>query len=96
MDVLGRLEKLQLVVVTGKGGVGKSVVTAALGRLLATRGRKVLLFEVDPRENLHQLLDTDPSGGEIVKEKTQISPEHGFLGLFRDPSRNLLGVWSRA
>jgi anion-transporting ArsA/GET3 family ATPase len=76
MDVLGRLEKLQLVVVTGKGGVGKSVVTAALGRLLATRGRKVLLFEVDPRENLHQLLDTDPSGGEIVKASPNLFLQH--------------------
>jgi anion-transporting ArsA/GET3 family ATPase len=76
MDVLRRLEKLELVVVTGKGGVGKSVVTAALGRLLATRRRKVLLFEVDPRENLHQLLDTEPSGGEIVKASPGLFLQH--------------------
>jgi anion-transporting ArsA/GET3 family ATPase len=76
VDVLRRLEKLELVVVTGKGGVGKSVVTAALGRLLATRGRKVLLFEVDPRENLHQLLDTEPSGGEIVKASPGLFLQH--------------------
>jgi anion-transporting ArsA/GET3 family ATPase len=75
-DVLRRLEQLQLVVVTGKGGVGKSVVTAALGRLLATRGRKVLLFEVDPRENLHQLLDTQPSGGEIIKASPNLFLQH--------------------
>jgi anion-transporting ArsA/GET3 family ATPase len=75
-DVLRRLEQLQLVVVTGKGGVGKSVVTAALGRLLATRGRKVLLFEVDPRENLHQLLDTQPSGGEIIKATPNLYLQH--------------------
>jgi anion-transporting ArsA/GET3 family ATPase len=76
MDVIRRLERLQLVVVTGKGGVGKSVVTAALGRLLATRGRKVLLFEVDPRENLHQLLDTQPSGGEIIKAAPNLYLQH--------------------
>jgi anion-transporting ArsA/GET3 family ATPase len=76
VDVLRRLEKLELVVVTGKGGVGKSVITAALGRLLATRRRKVLLFEVDPRENLHQLLDTDPSGGEIVKATPGLFLQH--------------------
>lgn len=76
MDVLRRLERLQLVVITGKGGVGKSVVSAALGRLLATRGRTVLLFEVDPRENLHQLLDTDPSGGEIVKAAPRLFLQH--------------------
>ncbi len=57
MGVLGRLEQLQLIVVTGKGGVGKSTVSAALGTMLANRGRRVLLIEVDPRENLHLLLD---------------------------------------
>ena len=76
MTVLGRLEKLELVVVTGKGGVGKSVVTAALGRLLAARGRKVLLFEVDPRENLHQLLNTQPSGGEIINASPRLYLQH--------------------
>lgn len=76
MDILRRLEKLQLVVVTGKGGVGKSVVTAALGKLLAARGRKVLLFEVDPRENLHKLLDTQPSGGEIINASPRLYLQH--------------------
>ena len=76
VDLLRRLEQLQLVVVTGKGGVGKSVISAAVGRLLATRGRKVLLFEVDPRENLHRLLDTDPSGGDIVKASPGLYLQH--------------------
>lgn len=61
-----RLASLQLIVVTGKGGVGKTLVTATLGRLLAFPGRSVLLMELDPRESLHHLLDVPPSGGEIV------------------------------
>ncbi|MGD8440440.1 MAG: ArsA family ATPase [Holophagae bacterium] len=76
MNLLTRLERLQLIIVTGKGGVGKSVMSAALGRLLATRGRTVLLFEVDPRENLHQLLDTQPSGGDIVKSIPNLYLQH--------------------
>jgi len=65
-SLLDRLASLQLVVVTGKGGVGKTLVSATLGRLLASSGRSVLLMEIDPRESLHHLLDVAPSGGEIV------------------------------
>ncbi|HTS88162.1 MAG TPA: ArsA-related P-loop ATPase [Gemmatimonadales bacterium] len=67
MKLLDGLARLQLVVVTGKGGVGKTTVAAALARLLAEGGRRTLLLEIDPRESLHQLLGTEPSGGKIVK-----------------------------
>ncbi len=66
MTIGERLARHRLIVVTGKGGVGKSAVAAALGRVLAARGRRALLIEVDPRENLHHLLGVAPSGGEIV------------------------------
>ncbi len=65
--LIDRLAGLGLLVVTGKGGVGKTAVTAALGQLLAAAGRTVLLMETDPRESLHRLLDLPPSGGEIVR-----------------------------
>ncbi len=55
----------ELIVVTGKGGVGKSAVAAALGRL-AAEGRSVLVLEVDPRENVHQLFGAPPSAGDYV------------------------------
>lgn len=67
MLVLDRIAERQLVVVTGKGGVGKTTLAAVLGRLLADRGKQVLLLEVDPRESLHQALGTEPSGGEVVR-----------------------------
>lgn len=51
---------------TGKGGTGKTAVTAALGRALARTGRRTLLLEADPRENLHEMFAVPPSGGEIV------------------------------
>lgn len=63
MTLLDRLEGLKLLVVTGKGGVGKSTLAAVAGRLLARRGRRVLLLEIDRRESLYQLLGVSPSGG---------------------------------
>ncbi len=74
--MLDRLSRLQLIVVTGKGGVGKSTVTAALGRRLGARGRRVLLAEVDPRENLHHLLGAEPSGGAVVRVGSRLSLQH--------------------
>jgi len=63
------LSRRGFLVVTGKGGVGKSAVAATLGRLMVRQGGRsirTLVIEVDPRENLHQLLGTPPSGGEIL------------------------------
>lgn len=67
-DLRARLAARQLLVVTGKGGVGKTAVAAVLGRLLAgqPRAHRVLVLEIDPRENLHQMLDLPPSGGSIA------------------------------
>lgn len=66
MSALDRLAERQLLVVTGKGGAGKTTLAAVLGRLLAGRGKRVLLLEVEPRESLHQALGTEPSGGGLV------------------------------
>ena len=62
---LAALAERELLVVTGKGGVGKTAVAAALGRLLAA-SRRALVLEVDPRENLHHMLGVSPSGGELT------------------------------
>ncbi len=67
LSALDRLAGRQLVVVTGKGGVGKTTLAAVLGRMLAGRGRRVLLLEAEPRESLHQALGTEPSDGAIVQ-----------------------------
>jgi cellulose biosynthesis protein BcsQ len=51
---------VRLHVVTGKGGTGKTTVAAALALALASRGRKVLLIEVEGRQGLARLFDCPP------------------------------------
>ena len=70
------LDTRELLFVTGKGGVGKSAVAAALGRVLAGRGRRVLVLEIDPRENVHQMYGCPPSGGEIVEVEPGLALQH--------------------
>lgn len=89
MSALDRLVERQLVVVTGKGGVGKTTVASVLGWRLAERGKRVLLLEVDPRESLHQALGTEPSGGEPVQAGPRLwlqnlQPESVIEGLVRE------------
>ena len=76
MGALEALERRQMLVVTGKGGVGKTTVAAVLGRVLAARGRKVLLLDVDPRESLHHSLDVPPSAGEVVTVAPRLQLQH--------------------
>jgi CO dehydrogenase maturation factor len=40
------------IVITGKGGVGKTTLTATLARLLSSEGRHVLAVDADPQQNL--------------------------------------------
>lgn len=57
----------RLLVVTGKGGVGKTTCAALLARELARGGRRVRALEVDPRESLHLAFAAAPSGGDVVR-----------------------------
>jgi energy-coupling factor transporter ATP-binding protein EcfA2 len=55
----------RLVIVTGKGGVGKSTVAAALALVAARAGKRVLVCEVNAQERIAPLLGAPRSGPEI-------------------------------
>jgi anion-transporting ArsA/GET3 family ATPase len=57
----------RLVVVTGKGGVGKTSVAAGLALLAARQGQRTLACEIDAKGDLADALDLDPVGFDPVR-----------------------------
>ncbi len=64
MPGLALLDK-RLLLVTGKGGVGKSTVSAALALSASRRGKRVLVCEVNAQESVAPLLGAPHSGSQI-------------------------------
>jgi len=58
--------------VTGKGGVGKTTVTAALALVLASRGKRVLCAMCQAKERLSSLLEGPAVGDDIVAMRPNI------------------------
>jgi anion-transporting ArsA/GET3 family ATPase len=61
------VDGVRLHVVTGKGGVGKTSVAAALALALARLDKRVLLVEVEGRQGISQTFDVPPLGVEEVR-----------------------------
>jgi anion-transporting ArsA/GET3 family ATPase len=60
----------RLLFVTGKGGVGKTTVAAALALLSSQRGKRTLVCEIDAKGNLADFFETGP----IAFKAREISP----------------------
>jgi anion-transporting ArsA/GET3 family ATPase len=82
----------RLVLVTGKGGVGKSTVAAALGLIAARRGKRVVLCEVAEQTRLSGMLERMPEGLEHVSVDPQRARQEWLR--YQLKSRTLAGVLS--
>lgn len=79
------------IAVSGKGGVGKTTLSAGLARLYAEEGRRVIAIDADPDANLAAALGATPEQaasctplsemGDLIEERTGVRPGQG--GMFR-------------
>lgn len=61
-----RLLDRRLLIVSGKGGVGKSTISAALALTSARAGRRTLVCEINTKERVSYLLGRPEAGAEIT------------------------------
>ena len=95
------------IAVVGKGGVGKSTLTALLSRVMAQRGLGVTAVDADEQRNLAVTLGFDPlesdtivplaQQADYIEEKTGARPGEGSGGIVRlnpDTADVVVGICS--
>lgn len=69
LDLLSK----RLIVVSGKGGVGKTVISSALGLLASRQGLNVLLIKIDDQGRTAQLFESEPLGDQVRPLRENVS-----------------------
>ncbi len=80
----------KLLVITGKGGVGKTTIAAATAMLAAERGRRTIVVELGQESRLPALFGAKPAAPGVACEL-----EQGLSSISIDPDRALL-EWLQA
>src|SRR6202035_5224504 len=80
----------ELLVVTGKGGVGKTTVASAIGLLASDRGLRTIVVEVGEQARLPALF-----GSPMPEAGVEVELQPGLWSLTIDPDRALL-EWLQA
>ena len=83
MSPLDLLDRARLLVVTGKGGAGKTTVAAALAVAAGLRGRRTLVAEVEGRQGLARLF------GRRSLDHREVRVAERVAGLAVDPEASL-------
>jgi len=80
MEEIGRKIKHKIMVLSGKGGVGKSTVSTGLALSLAQQGHKVGILDIDiTGPNVPKMMGLD--GRRLHVENKRIHPAEGHLGV---------------
>ena len=77
MDVAGFCSQTRLLIVAGKGGVGKTTVSAALARMAARAGLTTLIVEVEGKSGLPSLFG---AGDGLTYDEVVLAPGGGPEG----------------
>ena len=89
-DPGARRAAAHLHIVSGKGGTGKTTIAAALACALATRGRRVLLCEVEGRNGIAELFEVPDLTGDNERRISRTPAGGSVFGLAIDAEDALL------
>src|SRR6476620_2763003 len=82
------LDDLRFVYVTGKGGVGKTTVCAAMAKAMAARGKRILVAMTNAKERLSSMLGSGPIGPEI----THVAPNIDAVNMIPEKALEEYGI----
>ncbi len=78
----------RLVIISGKGGVGKTTIAAATAAAAADKGYRTLLVSLDRAHNLGDVLQCSPGSAPV-----QVPGTHSLYAMEMDPQAELSSSW---